>query len=102
MKRYIKVDLLSLNDESANGLVLYWYYLTLRFDSAASSQSDFLADELIDIGIRLKKYLGYAGYTYYEPMTICMNAETFFDVWLDTDGDIKVSKLYSGIDESGN
>lgn len=95
MKKYRETELLILDDEFINDLAMYWYFLSLQFNSTGSSQSDQLADELIENGIRLKKYLRYGGCTYLEPRNVSVDTETFFHVWLDADGDIQVGELYT-------
>lgn len=87
-------------DEFINVVATYWYFLYLKFNSVTSGTSNQLADELIDTGILLKSHLQYRVFTCVEPMNVCVDPDTFFDVWLDQAGDIQVGELYSSQEES--
>ena len=97
MRRITETDLLIKDDEYINDLAMYWYFLTLQFNSTGQSMSDQIANELIEQGIRLKVYLKHGGHTYLEPMNVCVDTDTFFDIWLDDDTDIQYSELYNSL-----
>lgn len=88
-------SLITLNDCFINDLAADWYFLSLHFNNNCLSEADEYANELIDCGIVLKRYLQTWAFTFLEPMNVCVDTDTFFDIWLDADGDIQVSELYS-------
>jgi len=97
-RRQIDPEVLASDDEFVNDLAIYWYFLTLHFNATGGRQLELMTDELIDRGIQLKKYLRQGGFTYLQPMNVCVDTDTFFDVWMDADGDIQVSELYTDAD----
>jgi len=84
-----------LDDDFLNDLAVDWYFLSLHFNARSLSDASEFADELIERGILLKKFLRNGSFTYLEPMNVCVDTDTFFDIWLDADGDIKAGELYS-------
>ena len=98
MNKQPKPRLPVLNDEFINDLAMNWYFLTLHFNASGASHSDQFINELIEHGIRLKRYLRDGCFTYLDPMNVSVDTETFFDVWLDADGDIQAGDLYTDED----
>lgn len=90
--------MITLNDCFMNDLAADWYFLSLCFNGACLSEADAYANELIACGLVLKTYLRKWSFTFLEPMNVCVDSDTFFDVWLDADGDIQVSDLYNNED----
>lgn len=87
-----------LDDEIVNDLAVEWYFLNLHYLSLNGNCHPDILNELIEIGLRLKCILKYKCYTYLDPMNICVDEQTFFDIWLDADTDICVGELYSDTD----
>lgn len=87
-----------IDDEFVNEMAVDWYFLSLHHQSRTLLVNDEGSDRLIECGITLKVYLRNGAFTFLEPMNVCVDTETFFDIWLDADGDIQVSNLYTDAD----
>jgi hypothetical protein len=92
-KEFKMADVSAIDEEYISDLAMYWYFLSIQFDSAGSGRSDQLADELIKHGTQLKRLLQYGCYTCRNPLNVSVGNSTSFNVWLDANGDIRVSKL---------
>jgi hypothetical protein len=86
---------LILTDDFINELAADWYFLCLHLNMLSESSASDVADELIEKGSKLKIILRAGQYTYLQPLNVYVDRDTFFDIWLDADGDIQVSLLYS-------
>jgi hypothetical protein len=87
-----------LNDDFINDLAADWYFLSLHLNAMDARCSDEVSDELIEIGLKLKIILKAGEYTYLQPLNVFVDRDTFFDIWLDADGDIQTSELYGEVD----
>lgn len=87
-----------LDDEIVNDMAVDWYFLSLHYYSRSVLIDDEGSNRLIECGITLKIHLRNGTFTFLEPMNVCVDTDTFFDIWLDADGDIQVSNLYTDAD----
>lgn len=94
----INCDPMLLDDEFLNDLAVDWYFLSLHHHSRNLLITDECSNQLIESGIILKIHLRKGAFTFLEPMNVYVDADTFFDIWLDADGDIQVSELYTDAD----
>ena len=85
-------DTTVVDKEFISNLAMYWYFLHIQFDRD-SGRSDEFADELIKHGTHLKKLLQSGGYTEMNTLNVFVGDETCFEVWLNDEGDIQISKL---------
>jgi len=83
-----------LNDDFINDLAADWYFLSLHLNAVDGKCIDEVSDELIEIGLKLKIILKAGEFTYLQPLNVFVDRDTFFDIWLDADGDIRTSELY--------
>lgn len=91
----MRTEPLILTDDFINELAADWYFLSLHLNTPSKSCANEVADELIENGRKLKIILRAGQYTYLQPLNVYVDRDTFFDIWLDADGDIQVSQLYS-------
>ena len=83
-----------LDDETMNDLAVNWYFLTLQANNENDVISDESVNELIETGLKLKHFLILAKFTLQQPMNVYVEGDTYFDIWLDEQGQISVSGLY--------
>ena len=83
-----------LDDETLNDLAVNWYFLSLQVNSKYTAITDEAVNELIEAGLKLKHFLKSAKFTLHQPMNVYVEANTYFDLWLDEHGQIAASGLY--------
>lgn len=91
----MKTDPKILNDDFINDLAADWYFLNLHLNIPGRRCADEVSDELIESGRKLKIILKAGQYTYLYPLNVFVGGDTLFDIWMDADGDIQTSELYS-------
>lgn len=94
----MKTDPQILSDDFINDLAADWYFLSLHLNSLGNRCATEISDELIESGLKLKIILKAGQYTYLQPLNICVDRDTFFDIWLDADGDIQTGTLFCDAD----
>nr|WP_068890318.1 hypothetical protein [Pedobacter panaciterrae] len=90
----MKTDRRILSDDFINDLAADWYFLNLHLIYPGRRCASEISDELIESGLKLKIILKAGQYTYLQPLNVYVDRDTFFDIWMDADGDIQTSELY--------
>lgn len=78
-----------------NAVAMYWFFLSIELKAAKSGVSNEIADELIDAGGLLKGYLAYRSFNIHHPLIVHLNDCIFFNIWLDSEGNIRTGKFYN-------
>ena len=83
-----------LDDETLNDLAVNWYFLSLQANSKHTAITDEAVNELIETGLKLMRFLKSANFNLHQPMNVYVEGDTYFDIWLDEQGQIAASGLY--------
>ncbi|WP_316814724.1 hypothetical protein [Pedobacter nyackensis] len=82
------------DEEDLNDLAIRWYFLYIDVSIIPGIADDMMMSEWVEDEVTLKKILKLGGFTFIVPLSIFVDNDNSFDIWLDADGDIQGSELY--------
>lgn len=85
---------MSWDEEDLNDLAIHWYFLCINVSIIPCVADDLMMSEWADREVTLKKLLKSGEFTFLVPLSVFVDSDNSFDIWLDADGDIQGSELY--------